>query len=309
MEQDTVPAVVREEPTDAERDAWFVGIWLHGRPEHTHVAYKREIEQFLEFVGKPLPQITLADLQAYEDSLLAASLQPASRNRALAAVKSALSFGVKMRYLETNVGLLVKLTKLENKLAERIMSEQAMDDLLWLETDPRNHALLSLLYYGGLRVSEVCNLTWRNLQERSAQTGQITVYGKGDKTRAVLLDTDTWREVWALRPAGAPLDSYVFPSRQERSRGGEKETGRRLHESRVHQIVRTAANRAGVAIGKVSPHWFRHAHATHALEAGASLALVQRTLGHGSIETTAKYTHVRPDASSSLVLRASRKKP
>jgi integrase/recombinase XerD len=76
-----------------------------------------------------------------------------------------------------------------------------------------------------------------------------------------------------------------------------------MDESRVHQIVRAAADRAGVAIGKVSPHWFRHAHATHALHAGASIALVKTTLGHASIETTAKYTHVQPDESSSFYLR------
>jgi integrase/recombinase XerD len=197
-----------------DRDPWFIELWLHGRSEHTQAAYRREIEQFKSFVGKQLPLVTLDDLQQYEDHLL--HLAPASRNRALAAIKSALSFGVKMNYLQTNVGLLVKLKKPENKLAERIMSVQAMEDILRLETDKRNHALLALLYYAGLRVSEVCNLTWRNLQERD-ETGQIAVYGKGNKTRYVLLDADTWREVWALRNH-ASLDSYVFTSRQAHSR-------------------------------------------------------------------------------------------
>ena len=283
--------------SELDRDPEFIELWLHGRPEHTQVAYRREIEQFKAFVGKQLPLVTLADLQAYEDSLM--HLAPASRNRALAAIKSALSFGVKMNYLPTNVGLLVKLKKPENRLAERIMSVQAMEDILRLETDKRNHALLTLLYYGGRRVSEVCNLTWRNLQERD-ESGQIAVYGKGNKTRYVLLDADTWREVWALR-SHAPLDAYVFPSRQAHSRAGKQST--RLDESRVHQIVRAAADRAGISIGNVSPHWFRHAHATHAIKAGAPITLVKETLGHESIETTAKYTHVLPNESSSLYLR------
>jgi len=283
---------------DHESD--FISLWLHDRPEKTVSAYRAEIERFLAFVGKPLPTVTLADVQAFKDSL--AHLAPASRNRALAAVKSALSFGVEIKYIPTNVGLLVKLRRPENRLAERIMSEQAIDDILRLETNTRNHALLSLLYYGGLRVSEVCNLTWRNLQERD-ETGQIAVYGKGDKTRYVLLDSDTWREVWRLR-RGSPLDGYVFTSRQAKSRAGKK--SRRLDESTVHRIVRTAADRAGIAPGKVSPHWFRHAHASHALDAGASIALVKETLGHESIETTAKYTHVKPNASSGIVLRKRR---
>jgi integrase/recombinase XerD len=283
-----------------DRDHWFITLWLHDRPEKTVQAYRAEIERFLAFVGKPLPTVTLADVQAFQDSLL--HLAPASRNRALAAVKSALSFGVEIKYISTNVGLLVKLRRPENRLAERIMSEQAMDDILRLETNTRNHALLSLLYYGGLRVSEVSNLTWRNLQERD-ETGQIVVYGKGDKTRYVLLDTETWREVWRLR-RGAPLDAYVFTSRQAKSSAGKK--SRRLDESTIHRIVRSAADRAGIAPGKVSPHWFRHAHASHALDAGASIALVKEMLGHESIETTAKYTHVRPTASSSTYLRAKR---
>jgi integrase/recombinase XerD len=257
--------------------------------------------RFKDYVAKPLPAVTLSDLQAFSDSL--ADLKPASRNRTLAAVKSALSFGVKMNYLQTNVGLLVKLPRLENRLAERIMSEQAIDDIIRLEREPRNHAMLTLLYYGGLRVSEVCNLTWRNLHERD-ETGQIAVFGKGNKTRYVLLDADTWREVWTLR-GNAFLSDYVFPSRQTHSRTGKQST--RLDESRVHQIVRAAADRAGIALGKVSPHWFRHAHATHALASGASIALVKETLGHESIETTAKYTHVMPNESSSIYLRAKRK--
>jgi integrase/recombinase XerD len=288
--------------TTEDRDPWFVELWLHDRPAHTQEAYRFEIWQFKRFCGKSLPQVTLEDLQIYED-YLKAGLSHASRNRALAAIKSALSFGASMKYLPTNVGLLLKLRRPEDRLAERIMSEQAVDDILRLESNPRNHALLSLLYYGGLRASEVCNLTWRNLQERN-EAGQIAVYGKGDKTRFVLLDSETWRKVWIMR-RGEFLDSYVFPSRQENSATGEK--GRRLDESTVHRIVRRAADRAGIAMGKVSPHWLRHAHATHAIEAGADITLVGATLGHKAIETTARYTHVRPTASSSTFLRARHK--
>jgi integrase/recombinase XerD len=297
---------MQELTTTLDRDPWFIELWLHGRPEKTQEAYRADMARFKDYIGKPLPAVTLEDLQAFSDSLV--DLKPASKNRTIAAVKSALSFGVKMNYLPTNVGLLVKLPRLENKLAERIMSEQAIDDILRLEQDPRNRAMLTLLYYGGLRVSEVCSLTWRNLQERD-ESGQIAVFGKGNKTRYVLLDADTWRMVWALR-GDAPLEQYVFPSRQSVGITRKKEVhekGERLDPSRVHQIVRAAADRAGIALGKVSPHWFRHAHATHALKAGASIALVKETLGHESIETTAKYTHVMPNESSSLVLRAKRK--
>src|SRR5436853_225990 len=70
--------------------------------------------------------------------------------------------------------------------------------MLTMETNLRYKAMLELLYYGAVRVEELCNLKWRHLQERD-QTGQIAVYGKGKKTRYVLLDSDTWADVWALR--------------------------------------------------------------------------------------------------------------
>ena len=294
---DTGSPLSCELPTVAERDAQLLTLWLYGKSEKTVMAYTRDLGKFYQEVAKPLGQTTLGDLQQFSASL--SHLATASRARTLAAVKSAMSFGAKMQMLPTNVGAMLELPKIEDTLAERIMSEESVEDILRLETDKRNHAMIVLLYFAGLRVSELCNLTWRNLQERD-MTGQISVFGKGKKTRHVLLDTDTWREVWALR-GKAGLDDYVFPSRQTHS--GKGKNSRRLDEARVHQIVREAANRAGVAVDRVSPHWFRHAHATHALEAGASITLVKETLGHSSIETTARYTHVRPNASSSTYLR------
>lgn len=291
-------------------DVAFLATWLHGKSAKTQMAYHADIRRFYAHVCKPLADVRLSDLQSFVDSL--ADLKVASRKRTTAAVKSCLSFALKTGYLPLNVGIAVKLPKAEDTLAERIMSETSMDDILRLETNARNHAILVLLYYGGLRCSELCNLTWRNLQERDA-TGQIAVYGKGEKTRFVLLDGDTWREVWALR-RGATLNEYVFTSRQSVGKGRTGAQGKasyRLTESRVWQIVHEAGTRAGVALNadarsRVSPHWFRHAHATHALEAGASIAVVKAVLGHSSVETTLRYTHVRPTDSTATVLRKRR---
>lgn len=299
---DTAPQpIVIQEPSQI--DAAFLALWLHGKSEKTVRAYTADMLRFYKQVGKPLQEVTLADLQAYVDSL--SELKPTSRNRAIAAVKSALSFGVRSGYLRVNVGLMVKLPKIEDKLAERIMSEAAVARMLALETNKRNHAILALLYRAGLRCSELCSLTWRNLQERD-QAGQISVYGKGGKTRFVLIDIDTWLEVLALKSENlqrnikfSDLDDYVFQSRQVRSRTDKQD--RRLDESTVFLIVRRAAERAGIA--GCSPHWMRHAHATHSLENGAPITLVRDTLGHASMETTAKYTHVRPNASSGQYLK------
>lgn len=289
-----------EQVDPASVDATFLDLWLRGKSEKTRLAYLADIARFYDVVGKPLQQVTLEDVYTFVDSLT--HLKPTSRNRAVAAVKSALSFGLKSGYLAVNVGLLVKLEKLEDTLAERIMSEQAIARILALETNKRNHAILVLLYRAGLRCAELCSLTWRNLQERD-EAGQITVYGKGNKTRAVLLSQETWYEVMELMtiPEKFPgYDDYVFQSRQVHSRTDKN--NRRMDESTVFRIVQRAAERSGIS-GNVSPHWMRHAHATHALENGAPITLVKETLGHKSIETTAKYTHVRPNASSGQYLK------
>ena len=131
----------------------------------------------------------------------------------------------------------------------------------------------------------------------------MTVYGEGGKTRVVLLSPATWRVLLALPGATAVAaggeadrDAPVFPSRR---RGGP------LDQPQAWRLVQAAAARVGLPTGKagVSPHWLRHAHATHALEHGhAPIHLVQATLGHASVATTSKYLHARPTDSSARYL-------
>ena len=271
----------------SDQDGELVRLWLHGRPPTTRRAYTGDVGRFLAAVAKPLVAVTLGDVQAYADSL--ADLAPATQARQLSAVKSLLAFGHRIGVLPVNVGAALRLPKLRSRLAERILPEATVQRLLALEVDPRNRVLLRLAYAGGLRVSELVGLAWRDLQPRE-DAGQVTVFGKGGKTRTVLLSAATWTELTALRhDAGA--DDPVFRSR----RGGH------LDPRQVRRIVLGAAQRAGLE-AKVSPHWLRHAHASHALDRGAPVHLVAATLGHASIATTGKYAHARPSDSSSRYL-------
>jgi integrase/recombinase XerD len=287
-------------PAIAEQDAHLLAMWLFGKSEQTQSAYASDMGKLYKFIGQSLSTLTLYDFQQFTYTLT--DLKPATRARTTAAVKSALTFLSKAGLIPANVGAVVKLPKPENKLAERIMSERQVYRMIDMEANTRNHAILTLLYYGGLRAAELCNLQWRHLQERS-EAGQVALYGKGNKTRFVLLDTETWEEVMQLRTAKDTADSYVFRSRQARSRTDKEGDHGRIDESMIHRIVRAAADRAGIQPGKVSPHWMRHAHATYALERGALMTEVQADLGHASIETTAKYTHIRPTSSTANVLR------
>ena len=280
--QDTA---VRQASTDTQ----LVALWLHGRSLHTQRAYRSDVMRFLAFVNKPLHEVTLADIQGFADSLL--DLAPASRGRTLSAVKSLLAFGHRLGYLAFDVGRPLRLPRQKNRLAERILSESDVHRLLALEPHRRNRVLLRLLYAGGLRVSELCTLTWRDAQERG-DAGQVAVSGKGEKTRVVLLSAATWQELTGLRDgADADADGPIFGSRK----------GGHLDPSQVLRIVRAAARRAGIR-ARVSPHWLRHAHASHALDRGCPIHLVQATLGHESVATTGRYLHARPTDSSARYL-------
>src|SRR4051812_44288767 len=166
-------------------------MWLNRHESrHTRRNYERQAERFRAFVGQPLASVRVGDLQAYLASL--AERAPATRANAAAALKSLFSFAQETGFIRFNVGKAVKAPSVKNTLAERIMAEGDALRMVALEPNDRNQALLTILYGGGLRIAEVCGLKWRDLAERD-QAGQATVYGKGGKTRVVLLPSNTWK--------------------------------------------------------------------------------------------------------------------
>ena len=273
-------------PAQDENEARLVALWLHGRSKATQRAYAADLAAFRAVVPAPLRQVTLGDLQDYQDSLK--KLAPTTQARRLSAIKSLLSFGQRTGFLAINVGAAIRLPKAKQTLAERILDVDAVLQLLALERDARNKALLRLLYLGGLRISELCALCGRDLAARD-DAGQVTLFGKGGKTRAVLLKTSIWQELVTLTDKNP--EAPVFRSRQ----------GGALDPSQVHRIVKAAAKRAGLSAA-VSAHWLRHAHVSHALDRGAPVHLVQATVGHASLTTTSRYAHARPNDSSSRYL-------
>ncbi len=277
-------------PPADHSDAEFFDLWLGTKSSaETRRAYRMEIQRFLAATAKPLARITLSDLQSYSAALAHRGLKPASQNRALTAIKSLLSFGHETGYLAFNVGAAIKLRPQRDTLARRILEESTVARLIEAAPAGRNRLILKLLYVSGVRVGELCRLTWADATPRH-EGGQISVFGKGGKTRTVVLKQKIWQDLTAFR-GPAPSGAAIFPS----LRGGP------LDASRVRRIVYAAARAAGIE-EKVSPHWMRHAHASHALDRNAPIHLVQATLGHASVSTTGRYLHARPNDSSSLYL-------
>jgi integrase/recombinase XerD len=148
---------------------------------------------------------------------------------------------------------------------------------------------IKLLYAAGLRVSELCSLRCRDVMGREG-SGLLTIFGKGEKTRHVTITGETWEDLQDI--------TYRLTSADE---AAEDERLFSMSRQQAWEVVRKAARRAGIR-RNVSPHFLRHSHASHALQRGCSLALIQRTLGRASVATTSRYLHCQPGESSGKYL-------
>ena len=155
-------------------------------------------------------------------------------------------------------------------------------------------------------MSELVSLTWGRLLDREDGKMQIAgLVGKGGKEREVLLPADLAARLRAYRQ-GAEHDEPVFKGRPSTLRTATDRPAEALSTRAVAKIIKRTAERASLPSNvkaMVSPHWLRHAHASHALDNGAPISLVQQTLGHGNIKTTSIYAHAKPGDSSALYLK------
>lgn len=250
----------------------------------TRTAYARDLAILIELQ----PDLHLATFD--QIGILAKQIDgnANTRSRRLSALRSFFRYLQQAGHREDNPARAVRLPQAKQDLAERILSETEYHQVLAKEENPRNALLIELLYATGGRISEALGAKWSDAQSRDAG-GQITYFGKRDKTRTVLIPPGLWDKLIAGRTAD---DDFIFPS--------PRIAGKPLSATQAWRIAQAAGMRA---IGKrVSPHWFRHAHASHAIDRGAPVSLVQQTLGHADLRTTSRYVHARPNDSSSLYL-------
>jgi integrase/recombinase XerD len=185
-----------------------------------------------------------------------------------------------------NVGAALKLPAFPDTLAERILTAAKVKAIIDKEPTARNRLLLRLLYLSGLRRGEVSQLRWKNLAPRSDDDGGfVSVFGKGGRTRSVLLPAALWRDLQAMRGEADADDDPMFVGRN----------GAPLSAGQLWRVCKRAGVRAGVP--GFSPHWMRHAGASHAIDNGAPISVVRDCLGHSSLATTSRYVHVRPGES------------
>ena len=277
--------------TRARSDAELVASWLASLTSaHTRRNFELTASRFREALTADLRTATVEDVREAVANITA-GLSNATARQYLLRVKSLLSYAHKLGYSPFNAGVTIKVRPDQSGagLAKRIISEVEVGLLIREANSTRDEVLLKTLYAGGLRVSELVALSWADVIERDTRI-QLSVSGKGGRIRQVLLPETVATAILALR-SDAGANDPVFASRK----------GGRLSARAVNYMLKRAAERAGIT-GAISPHWLRHAHGSHALDRGATLAEVQTTLGHANVATTSGYLHARPDTSSGMKL-------
>ncbi len=264
-----------------------------GSSERTIEAYEADLERYRDFLAEKevfnLSEVTRELIVEYESFLFNENFAASTISRRISAVKGFHRFCVAEGYTDANPAGSLPLPKTPERLPDVLSIQQICDMLEALDgaepSDLRNRAILEVLYGCGLRVSELCGL---NLGDVLLDEGYIRVIGKGDKQRISPISGAATRALSAyleqgrselVKPYSKPTDAVFLNTR-----------GGRLTRQSVFRIVAAAGLTIGVK--NLHPHTLRHSFATHMLEGGADLRVIQDILGHSDISTTQIYTHV-----------------
>ena len=274
-------------------DAFCDQVWLQdGLAASSLASYRRDLARWaawLEHRGRTLLAAQRADVDAFLADEFRGKAKATSVSRRLSALRRFYALQLLQGTLPADPTLRVRAPKLPRRLPKNL-SEADVEALLAVPDTAtvlglRDRAMLETLYATGLRVSELVGLT---LAQVSLDMGVVRVVGKGSKERLVPLGEEAIR--W--------LNRYLASSRPELAGSGKSRalfvTARRapLTRQAFWALVKRLGAKAGIPGARLSPHVLRHAFATHLLNHGADLRVVQLLLGHADITTTTIYTHV-----------------
>lgn len=267
-------------------------------------AYRRDLAKYSDFLVKEkldFEQLTEKEIVDFEVWLKGFGLAITSINRNISALKSFYKY-LAQEFSITNPVSAVASSKVPRRLPKALTIKEitSLIDSTKREGDPislRDHAIIELLYGTGARVSEIVGIDINDFSQSDIEGNPITTLklrGKGSKERIVPLGSF----------AKSALDEYLVrirPNLLTKSKSARVESalflnqrGSRLSRQSAWQMISDAADATGLS-GKVSPHVFRHSYATHLLDGGADIRVVQELLGHASVTTTQIYTLITID--------------
>lgn len=272
-----------------------------GLSDNTVQAYRRDLLRYQEYLGSrgigSLAEVTRVDVEEFRRHLDHIGLAPASVTRCVVAVRNLHRFAVGSGQLQADVTAGMSPGTRSRRLPKALSMDQVESLLAAPDTSTveglRDAALLELLYGTGARVSEICALDVDDIRPvlDDPDLG-LRLIGKGDKERIVPLGSYAAKAVdaWLIRgrPAWAEIGNgehaLLLNTR-----------GRRLSRQSAWAVIRRAGEAAGLDVEHLSPHSLRHSYATHLLDGGADVRVVQELLGHSSVTTTQIYTLVTAD--------------
>lgn len=259
--------------------------------ENSIASYLHDIKHLIEYcdeINTTYLQLSYEQLESFLAYLADLGLGQRSMQRVVSGIKNLYNFLILEEIITENPTELLEINRVKEKLPEVLTVEEidAMISCIDTSTDQgiRDAAMIELLYSCGLRVSELCDLTFSSifLQERF-----VRITGKGSKERLVPMSEVAVQRVIEYLPIRQSIQAkpafthHLFLSRNRSS----------ITRQRVFMIVKELAQLAGIQ-KEISPHTFRHSFATHLLEGGAHLQAIRDMLGHADISTTEIYTHI-----------------
>ena len=256
---------------------------------NTIMSYDSDLSKLCDYFDKKdLLKLTNKDIEKYITTL--SEYAPSTVSRNISSIKSFYSFLVKSGKINTNPSELIKEPKLGIHLPSYLTIEEVnelLDIKIESNFDIRNKAILELMYATGLRISEVVELEFKNIDFDDCI---VRVMGKGSKERIVPIND------YAIEA----LKDYINNARPNMMIKGENNYlfinnhGNKMTRQAVFKIIKKECMLKGID-KNISPHTLRHTFATHLLENGADLRVIQELLGHSDISTTQIYTHVSND--------------
>lgn len=265
----------------------------------TKLSYERILKNFFGFYyNYGIKEITDVHITLYLKSL---KCSPATRNLTLMAISSLYSSLLKSGFVDKNPATSLDPEKVPDKMRSKILDFTQIERMIEMEPTARNKILLKILYYTGVRITEALSLKQKAFRSANDGGAFMTVIGKGTKVRTIYIPEDIYLELKEYF-TNANLHNTAFIFETEDRNNSSKAAEKSISRMQAYRIVKQAAKRAKVE-PLPSPHWFRHSSATHAIENGAPIHVVQQSLGHSSIQTTSHYLHAAPTKSNANFLK------
>ncbi len=254
-----------------------------GLSQNTIDAYRRDLENFADVTGKnSLSEIDRIIINSYVRELRERKLAPTSIIRKVASLRGFFKWATSTGILDKNPAATLEQPKVPKRLP-KVVSVKEIEELLHSNLTPVQHTIMELLYSCGLRVSELVNL---KISDIDLSSKYVRCFGKGSKERIIPIGDTAKNIVKAYLPQ---RDLLIKKYNLDTKRLLILDNGRLITRQDVYSFI----HEQGKLIHKnISPHTLRHSFATHLLENGADLRIVQELLGHSDVSTTQLYTHI-----------------